>query len=295
MAMETPQKVSADNVDGDYYINGDADVIETPDFASPSISVESDCTSAGLGVASLTGMEQKQLAQLFEKGIDDAGCAAILNMSTDLVGEFRSQAPEGAAPSPDKNLDQREERQLREMFVRHVTPASCADILHVDLDSVKEFLRKEEAKKEEAKKSALSRATAATHRITNDPAFRVSAACAAAGTVGGAVTGGGAGTVVGGIVGAAAGLGPALLTFGMSIPISTGIGSGIGLCIGTVSGAAAGAVAGGAAGYAGFTYRKELQEGRAKVVSKAHRVVEMLGVGRKLKLCQKSEAVAIAG
>jgi len=387
----------------------------------------------------LSGVEKKQLAQLFEKDVDDQGCATILNVSVDLVREFRSQrvpagwlkVPANEVPSPDRRLADREEGQLRKLFERQVSPDSCAKILYICPDAVTTFKANEkegakaepkvpvsvteekvspqqrtpqmgtpvkkivaqaEARKAEAlmlqpslrttsaastprtswtprgrkclqpqsgsqedvtkveaeQKTAKARqqmlaaygnvltaakleadarqqmlvkaergpeppigtggATALAlrikafasganvHRLTHDPAFRSSAACAAVGTVGGALTGGGTGTVLGGICGAAAGIGPAFLTSGMSIPISTGIGSGIGLCIGTLSGATVGAIAGGASGYAGFTYRKQLQEGRAKVLSKARHAVEMLGIKSKLQQGPlKSDGVALAG
>jgi len=273
------------------------------EFVSPSTSVDSDSEAAsGVGkLRFLTGMEKKQLAQLFEKGIDDQGCAAILNVSADLVTELRNHAAEPVCPeSQDKNLDRREERQLRELFLRQVSEGSCADILHVDLDSVKEFktkiLKEEEAKRGivamvfRAKDFALNVAGSAktkgasiVSRARDHPSFRVSAASAVVGTVAGAVTGAGAGTVVGSVAGIVVGMGPAIFTFGMSIPISAGVGGGIGLCVGTVTGATAGALAGGAAGYTGFTHRGKLESGGSKLWEKANTAAEALGIRKMCK------------
>jgi len=274
------------------------------EFVSPSTSVDTDSeiADATRSIRSLTGMQKKQLAQLVEQGIDDDGCAAILNVAKDMVEEFRNQAfgSEDAPPSPDKNLDQREERQLRELFCRQVTPGTCANILHVDIDSVNEFKAKEEAKAAkadgEAKQgiakmvckwkdiglqvavSAKSKGSSIVCRVREHPSFRVSATSAAVGTVAGGVTGGGAGTVVGSVAGVVVGMGPALFTFGLSIPISATVGGGIGLCVGTVTGATAGAMVGGAAGYAGFTHRKGLEAGGGKWWSKASVAAETLGI-----------------
>jgi len=249
----------------------------------------SECGSR-YGGRRLSGQKKKQLIQMFEKGIDDEGCAAILRVDIDVVTEFKNSKPSSNQPTPDKGLARKEEDSLRQLFSRQVSEGSCADILHIDLDMVMDFKEKfdVEAKiearlkmmEEASKKSPLAYAfcgakvfalqagdyarmhaialEAISPDIAKDPRFRVSFAAAAAGGTAGVVTGGGTGTVVGGIVGAVVGVGPAFFTFGMSIPISAGIGSIAGLCIGTVTGGTVGVVAGGASGYAGFTYRKEI-------------------------------------
>lgn len=274
---------------------------------SPRLST---CTSTSLSsMNSLSVMEGKQLAQLFDKGIDDEGCASILSIDLVHVREARALrraeavASDSCPSTPTRVLGQCEQTQLRELFVRQVTPESCAKILHLDVNAVKDFNSEEAVTRagwlqqrfavphslptfasnivDSAKRRAFACVATRPHFIY-DKAFRVSAASTAVGTVAGGAVGGGTGTVLGGMIGAVAGMGPALFTFGMSIPVAATIGSGVGLCIGTVSGATVGAVAGGASGYAGFTYRDTLWE-------KASSTAKMLGMGNRMhKLKLKS-------
>lgn len=277
--------------------HGDTSDISTPRLSrsTSQSTFSSEVLSVSTKRKSLSGRKKKQLTQMFEKGLDDEGCSAILGVDVGLVSDFRQQNPTSDAPSPDKGLAQRERDQLRQMFARQVSPDSCAEILQIDLSAVEEFKAQEEAAaRQEKGRLALVLASAKVYALqaasyaktkaeviipnfTKDPAFRVSAASAAVGATAGAVTGGGTGTVVGGVAGAGAGVGPAIFTFGMSIPISMTIGSGIGLCIGVVSGGTLGAVAGGTSGYAGFKYRKELQGQANRVFEQARCAALMLG------------------
>jgi hypothetical protein len=256
-------------------------------------------------------MELKQLAQMLSKGIDEEGCAAVLNVDVSVVRQLCEEMGDKSQGSPQKGLAEREQEQLRTLFARQVSPNSCSEILHIDVESVKEFQAQENASKQGIITKAsiftaylVGATTAKSHifagaalKLARNPTFQVSTASAGAGTVVGAVTGGATGTVVGGVAGAAAGTVPAIFTFGLSIPFTASIGSGIGLFIGCVSGATFGAVAGGASGYAGFTYRKEIRLTTSKLLEQACCAAQVVGGqvgGFRQKLISNEEPEVVA-
>jgi len=208
----------------------------------------------------------RQLEQLFAKGIEDEGCAKILNLDVVVVQELHSQISHGEVPS-EHLLTEVEKEQLRELFARNLSPA---EILHIDLRMALDFRASERAAAlaeqdllHTAKRQALQalvlvqNGKEALLEASTKPWFRVSAASAALGSAACGTAGGCAGTVVGGAIGAGVGLMPAVFTLGLSIPIATSLGSGIGLCVGAATGASCGALAGGVSGYIGFAYRNE--------------------------------------
>jgi len=212
----------------------------------------------------------RQLEQLLAKGIDDEGCAKILNLDVEVVQGLHSQISHGEAPS-EHVLTEVEKEQLRELFARNLSPDTCAEILHIDIRMALDFQASERASalaEQDLLHSAKRRALQALVLVRNGkealleastkPWFQVSAASAALGSAACGTAGGCAGTMVGGAVGAGVGLVPAVFTLGLSIPIAASLGSGIGLCVGAATGASCGALAGGVSGYIGFAYRNEV-------------------------------------
>lgn len=270
----------------------------------PSVSYSTCSSRASRG---LSGRKKRQLDQLFEKEIDDEGCANILKIDVNLVRQYHQQLQDGDLVSAEVGLSGREQDQLRQLFSRSLTVDVCADILHVDAGLVREFKAREEAAAEEERRrmeaaqarwpaladlfrtaehwaqrglgpeacaQAARLADYATHgladyatQVAQKPGVQVAAVSSVAGASLGAVAGAGAGALTGGLLGAAAGAVPAPFTLGASIPAGFGLGAFLGLFLGAVAGVSLGAFAGGVTGYACFCCRGELAGARTTALA----------------------------